>query len=289
MVSLMNALSAAGAGVASFAGQAGLEQQKADLAQQGIALSASLAHQARTAEIEQAGTIAATAAEAAVGQKIREQAPALETQLAVAKTGAAATVEAATLSSAATRYSADMTSKLGYAQLDAMAPERAAQVAASNATTLAQKILTDNATDLRSARGDLETEVAKDTPDPAKLATLRSKITALETSATTQAALVTAQTAIYRTDMENVQQLNTRLEAATAHLNSPEMEEGAKPAQRALIQDLQAQLRGAQLALKFSSQAAHGAVSAATGVAPPQQPPAELPPITNFDTTGKPQ
>ena len=62
MVSLMNGLSALGAGVAQFAGQAGLEQQKADLAQQQTVLADQLATTRETGLQKSAGDIAATAA-----------------------------------------------------------------------------------------------------------------------------------------------------------------------------------------------------------------------------------
>ncbi len=61
-VSLMNGLSAAGAGVASFAGTAGLEAQKADLQQQGIRLADQLQTTRESAGRQEAGAIAATAA-----------------------------------------------------------------------------------------------------------------------------------------------------------------------------------------------------------------------------------
>jgi hypothetical protein len=57
MVSLLNGLSAAGAGIAQFAGTAGLEAQRADLQKQSFVLASQLAHENRTGEIglEQAG------------------------------------------------------------------------------------------------------------------------------------------------------------------------------------------------------------------------------------------
>ena len=57
MVSLLNGLSSMGTGIAQFAGQAGMEQQRADLAMQQTTLAAQLQHQSRTQEIAQQGTI----------------------------------------------------------------------------------------------------------------------------------------------------------------------------------------------------------------------------------------
>ena len=61
-MSFMNGLSALGAGVAQFAGQAGLEAQKAQLAQQQTILADQLATTRESAGRVQAGQIAATAA-----------------------------------------------------------------------------------------------------------------------------------------------------------------------------------------------------------------------------------
>lgn len=69
MPSLMNGLSQMGAGIAQFAGNAGLEAQKADLQQKSIMLSAQLEHENRTAEIGQQGAIQA----GIVGQQIAGQ------------------------------------------------------------------------------------------------------------------------------------------------------------------------------------------------------------------------
>lgn len=63
MASLMNGLSSLGAGVSAFAGAAGLEAQKASLAQDAARLADSLATTRGTTLQAQAGDIAATAAE----------------------------------------------------------------------------------------------------------------------------------------------------------------------------------------------------------------------------------
>lgn len=63
MASLMNGLSAAGQGVASFAGAAGLEAQKAQLAQDSMRLADSLATTRESFGRQESGQIAATAAD----------------------------------------------------------------------------------------------------------------------------------------------------------------------------------------------------------------------------------
>lgn len=62
-MSLMNSLSAAGSGIAAFAGAAGLEAQKADLAQQSLRLADQLTTVRESAGRQEAGQIAAAAAD----------------------------------------------------------------------------------------------------------------------------------------------------------------------------------------------------------------------------------
>jgi hypothetical protein len=93
MASLMNGLSAFGAGVSAFAGTAGLEQQKANLATQQAVLADQMATVRETAGRAQAGDIAATAAGVQqtfmAGQNTQQQAAtaALETQKEKSATG----------------------------------------------------------------------------------------------------------------------------------------------------------------------------------------------------------
>ncbi len=95
MASLMNGLSAMGAGIASFAGSAGLEQQKSDLARQGMVLADQLATAREHTGRVESGEIAATAAEKEFGYKQQLQGPQLETQIKTATIGADATKAAA--------------------------------------------------------------------------------------------------------------------------------------------------------------------------------------------------
>lgn len=86
MASLMNGLSALGSGVSAFAGTAGLELQKSQLAQQQTILADQLATTRETGLQQSAGAIAATAAgkdqEFKAGQNLQQQSAtaALETQ-----------------------------------------------------------------------------------------------------------------------------------------------------------------------------------------------------------------
>ncbi len=95
MVSLMNGLSQMGAGIASFAGSAGLEEQKQALARQGMVLADQLATAREHTGRVEAGEIAEKAAQKEFGYKQELQGPQLETQRFVATTGAEATKAAA--------------------------------------------------------------------------------------------------------------------------------------------------------------------------------------------------
>ncbi len=284
---LSNGLSAAGAAVSQFAGAAGLEQQKADLAQQSLTLADQLQGARETAGRTQAGDIAAKAASAQqtfeAGQNTAQRA----TQLQIAQTGASATLGAAGISAAASKYASDIQSKDVYDQIAAAQPEQAARILAQNQQTALAAVQTQNATALSDAHTALEAETAKATPDPAKIASLKNQVTSLETSASTEAATTQAVAAMYRTDMDAVQHFNTQLVTATAKLNDPEMSDTDRAAQRGLVADLQKQLAGAQRALAYSSDMAHGRAGTATGITPTPPasaptPPRDRPPITNF-------
>jgi hypothetical protein len=91
MVSLMNGLSAAGQGISSFAGAAGLEQIKSDLADRQAVLADSLASARETAGRTQAGGIAAAAAgvqQAATAAAATQQQAATSADVATQQTGA---------------------------------------------------------------------------------------------------------------------------------------------------------------------------------------------------------
>jgi hypothetical protein len=107
MASLINGLNAMGGAVATYAGQFGLESQKADLAQKQTILADQLATARESAGRQEAGQIAATAQGAqntfAAGQGDLTRA----TQLQVAGTQAGATLGAAGIQAGASRYAAD--------------------------------------------------------------------------------------------------------------------------------------------------------------------------------------
>jgi hypothetical protein len=263
-----------GAGVAQFAGTAGLEQQKSDLAKQNLMLADQLATVRESKGRQEAGDIAAKAAEVQHAFLSGEGDKQRATQVQTATIGAGATLGAAGISAAAAKYSADLHSQDVYATLAAAQPEQQARILQQNQATALAAVQTQNASDLRNAHQDLEAETAKDNPDQTKIASLKNRVTSLETSASTEAAITTATVAMYRTDLENVQHYNQQLVTATAQLNSPEMSDTDRAAQKGLVADLQRQLTGAQRALEYSTALAHGRAANATGTPPPGVAPA---------------
>ncbi|MGD0109887.1 MAG: hypothetical protein ABSC06_38580 [Rhodopila sp.] len=266
MVSLMNGLSSLGAGISQFAGAAGLEQQKSDLAKQQTILADQLATTRESKGRQEAGDIAATAAgkqqqfEAGQGDLQRQSAQ------AIATTTSSATRYAADVSAAAENYRADVQSKDVYATIASAEPEQAAKILAQNQQTALATVQTKNAQDLQTAHEALQDEMGKgDAADPTRIASLKSQVTSLDTSASTESAAASARAAIYRTDMDAVTHYNTQLVTATAALNSPDMSDTDRTAQKGLIADLKTRLTGAQRALDFSSSGVHGQPA----VAPP--------------------
>jgi hypothetical protein len=284
----LNGLSALGSSTAAFAGAAGLEQQKSDLAKQSMVLADQLATTRESAGRQEAGQIAATA------QASQQAFQAGQTQV---------TEAGATARSAATN-----TTSLGiaYAQLAAAKPEQQAIIAQQAQQTAVAAVQAQNATDLRTAHTALAAEQANAQPDPTKIASLKNQVVSLEASAGTEAATTTAAAGMYRTDMEAVQHFNTELVTATAALNNPDMQDTDRAAQKGLVANLQKQLDGATAALKYSSDMVHSRVGNANGQGAPgvaPAPPAGVPPGSQyspslkmwrgptgqaFDATGKP-
>lgn len=114
--SLMNGLSSLGAGVAQYAGTAGLELQKADLAKQSLVLADQLATTRETGLQVSGGVIAAAAADKAQAA----QAANVATEQAGANTRNAATIAGSAANTAATEAGANARN---YATLHADPPE----------------------------------------------------------------------------------------------------------------------------------------------------------------------
>jgi hypothetical protein len=271
-----------GSGVAQFAGQAGLEQQKSDLANQTAVLADQLATTRESAGRTQAGEIAATAAEKAQEFEAGQGALQRSSAQAIAATGASATLGAAGIQAAAERYRADVASKDVYATIASAEPEQQARILAQTQATALAAVQVQNAKDLTAAHTALQTETGKPDADPNKIAALKAQVTTLETSAGTEAAVTTAAAAMYRTDMDSVQHYNQQLVAATAALNAPEMSDTDKTAAKGLVTNLKLQLTGAQRALQYSSDLVHGRVATQTGNTPPTVNTGDRPPLASF-------
>jgi hypothetical protein len=313
----LNGLSALGSSTAAFAGAAGLEQQKSDLAKQSMVLADQLATTRESAGRQEAGQIAATAQASQqafqAGQTQVTEAGATArsaatntTSLGVAGISAASAANVAGISAAASKYAADTQSKDTYARIAAAEPEQQAIIAQQAQQTAVAAVQAQNATDLRTAHTALAAEQANAQPDPTKIASLKNQVVSLEASAGTEAATTTAAAGMYRTDMEAVQHFNTELVTATAALNNPDMQDTDRAAQKGLVANLQKQLDGATAALKYSSDMVHSRVGNANGQGAPgvaPAPPAGVPPGSQyspslkmwrgptgqaFDATGKP-
>ena len=277
--SLMNGISGLGAGMASFAQNTlspiALEQQKSDLAKQGIVLADQLAtarEQNVTQPFEASQQTALLKGQGENAAKVATISGQYELQGRQAEAGAM--VGAASVAAAASKYSADIQSKDVYAQLAAAEPERQAVILQQQQQTALAAVNAQNASDLRDAHAALQAD-----PGNSKLI---DKVTALEASAGTQATILQAAAAMYRTDLDNVTQLNTRLVAATAAYNSPEQSDTAKAQQQGVINDLKTQLIGAQRALEYSGSLVHGRIAAATNTAPPGTPAPNAPPLSQI-------
>ena len=292
--SLLNGLSAMGSGVAAFAGSAGLEAQKAQLANQSAILADQLATTRETGLQQSRGVIEAAAAEksqAATAANTAALIAGRATDVATEQAGAGARNTATIAGTAANTATVEAAATArNNAVIAAAAPEQQQKILDQQQATALAKVQTKNAQDLSDARTALQTETAKPDADPTKIASLKSQVTTLETSATTEAATTTAAAAMYRTDMDSVQHYNTQLVTATAALNAPDMSDTDRTAQKGLIANLKTQLTGAQRALQYSSDLVHGRVGAATGNSPPgvaPTPPSGVPPGARYSPSMK--
>jgi hypothetical protein len=273
MVSLLNGLSALGQGVSAFAGTAGLEYQKAQLANQSAILADQLATTRETTLQQSRGVIEAAAA---------EKAQAATAQNTAALIAGRSSDTAAEIAGRTTNTAAEIAGRADAAAIVAASPAEQEKILAAQAETKINNVKLKNATDLQTAHEALQAETAKPDADPAKIAALKSQVTTLETSATTEAATTTAAAAMYRTDMDAVQHYNTQLVTATAALNAPDMTDTDRTAQRGLIANLKTQLTAAQRSLQYSSDLIHGRVGVQTGNPAPGTPTPNRPPLASF-------
>ena len=166
MVSLMNGLSSMGSGIASFAGTAGLEQQKATFAQQGMVLADQLAHTSKTAEITQAGTIAAGAAEKLQESTLAQLAVTTASAQKVATIGAGATIAAAGEQAGATLGAARISAATSTANTAALIAAQAPLVAQQVAAATANVGMAQDQQALAHTSFEISTQIAAETAKP---------------------------------------------------------------------------------------------------------------------------
>lgn len=235
---LMNGLSQMGAGLAQYAGTAGLESQKADLAKQAMTLADQLAGARESAGRQEAGAIAATAAEKANAFQAGEGVLNRQSQQTVAGIGAGATL-------ASTRM-----------QIDANAGLRAAQEADANARTdltRAQTVKVDAVTGIQQRIAD---EYANPTPDQEKIKSLTNQVVAFSTDAASQAAIGTSLASMAASAQQQLSRLTAQRDTELTALNGIQYDDELKAQKQAAVNDLNQQIRATQLrADSYTSQA----------------------------------
>jgi hypothetical protein len=275
---LLNGLSGLGAGIAQFAGAAGLEAQKASLAQDNLKLADQLTGARESAGRQEAGQIAATAQAtqntflAGQGDLTRAN------QLAVAQTSASATLGAAGISAAASNYATNARKDEVYQTLAQSAPEAQAKTLMVQQQTALEKVQAESAQAMQGAQKALADEQAKPAPDPDKLASLKSNVLALGYSATNDMEVKKAAAATYTVDAQAVERFQQEVINANAEYNKMGMTDTDRVQAKAALDAANQRLAGAYAALKFSRRQAHPGMDEA--------PPANAAPLTNFDQGG---
>jgi hypothetical protein len=269
----LNGLSAMGASTAAFASAAGLEQQKADLAQQSLTLADSLAGARETAGRTQAGDIAAAAATQA------QQATA--TNLATSEAGATA------------RTAATNTTSLGVAGIAAQSASAVEATRAASAQSIASAGLAQNKPLIDAQVAEVQTktgisdmqagqmktslalqtqiadESAKPDPDPTKISALQSQYKGLNYNPQVQAAVLTAADGMATTSQAAVTALYGREATLVTQLNSAEIQEGAKAALQSTLDDVRSQIVIAKGRADYFAKTSQGQMSSVTGTSPP--------------------
>lgn len=227
-MSFMNGLAALGTGVAQYAGTAGLEAQKAALANQAMTLADQLATTRESAGRQEAGAIAATAAEKQNTFQAGESVLNRASNLAVANVGAGATLGAAKM------------------QIDANTDLRAAQAADAKARTdltRAQTVKVDAVTDIQKKIAD---EYANPTPDQGKIKSLTNQVVAYSTDAASQAAIGTALASQAASAQQQLSRLTQQRDTELNTLNGIQYDDALKAQKQAAVDDLNRQIAATQ-------------------------------------------
>jgi hypothetical protein len=239
MVSLMNGLSSMGAGVAAYAGTAGLEAQKADLQQQAVRLSDQLQGARESAGRQEAAGLAATAAAAQHGYALEEQAPRLAAQIQAANIGASATIGAANISAEASKENVKQelaqSMKLLQPQIDA--------ATANAGMAKDQQALAHTSFELSAQLG---AELAKppDQQDQAKIANLYNQRQQIGMTPDVQAKFLTAIDGQVRATTQQLIGTDNAIGQITRQLATMDIDDKGRPAQEAELKSLQNQRDG---------------------------------------------
>lgn len=254
---LLNGLSAMGASLAQYAGAAGLEAQKADLAKQSLQLADQLQGARESAGRQEAGAIAATAAgkqqEFEAGQNVLQR----KMQVDIGGMQAGATLGAAGIAAGASKYSADSraavdkymsdvnagTSRdVAKISADAGAGLRAAQARDADAKANLSSAELAKVNVVTGLQQNLADEYAKPTPDPVKIKSLGDQISAQGLTASTRAGVLTSLDSLAKTEGQNVSLLTHQLSEETDKLGGMMLDPDQKARQQHVVDDLKQQL-----------------------------------------------
>ena len=291
MPSLLNGLSQMGAGIAAYAGQAGLEAQKADLLKNQTILADSLAGKRESVGRQEAGAIAATAAEKEHGFQTGENVLNRQSALAVAQTGAGATLGAAAISASASRANTA-------AVIAANAPLVAAQAAQVVSATGLTDIQAEQAKTSMGLTTQILTEVGKplNEQDQTKLTSLYTQRSQLGMSFEAQAKMVGSLVEAAKTASANVSSLDQRIAIITGQLANINLgDEGSRAAQKLELENLNTQRDAASAQAITANAISNNYIAHVPGLSPPAgaittTPPAQgaRPPLSNFGPASQP-
>ena len=268
MPSLLNGISAMGAGVAQYAGTAGLEAQKAMYQQQSLTLADQLAHASRTAEIAQTGDIAATAATQAQAADMARAKLTADTSVQTTGMTTASAEKIAQLG--AQSRSQDVLNEIAAHSKDTLA-EIAARSGDIDKQLAQQKPLIDqqvaeatvrigmaqNEQKLAQRSYDISTQIADETAKPigqqdqTKLSALYNQRMQLGMTPEIQAKMMGALDTEMRTTAQEMGVANTDLQRLQAEASDPtkQLDPEAVAARKAEIQAVQAQRDSAYMRL----------------------------------------
>lgn len=267
----LNGLSLMGSNMAAFAGTAGLEQQKSDLAKQSLVLADQLATTRESAGRQEAGQIAMTAAQQEQGYKTGESALQRTSSEKIAAGTNQATLGAATIQASASTANTKTLADVDYAKLSQAAPGELQRTQDLRTQDALNQVKLDNSSKLNVLNSQLSTEMGKPNPDPTVVASLKAQGVALGNSAESEAALATARQKVYVADQQAVAQLNTRLLTGRTAENTMDMGDPGRKALKAENDSLESQLDVAQKMQSYSAAAVHPGMGAAIA-APPGAP-----------------